>query len=96
MILENEKIKQALEYIKEEDPATTQDTLNMCQIPAPSYKEEKKAEYIRERFWEISSRKANFRLSGLQLIVRKQLFVTMSPLPMHQACAIGKNRSVIK
>ena len=42
MILENEKIKQALEYIKEEDPATTQDTLNMCQIPAPSYKEEKK------------------------------------------------------
>ncbi len=49
MILENEKIKQALEYIKEEDPATTQDTLNMCQIPAPSYKEEKKAEYIRTR-----------------------------------------------
>ena len=42
MILENEKIKQALEYIKEEDQATTQDTLNMCQIPAPSYKEEKK------------------------------------------------------
>lgn len=34
MILENEKIKQALEYIKEEDPVTTQDTLNMCQIPA--------------------------------------------------------------
>jgi len=55
MILENEKIKQALEYIKEEDPATTQDTLNMCQIPAPSYKEEKKAEYIRDRFREIGS-----------------------------------------
>lgn len=28
MLLENEKIKQALEYLKEEDPATTQDTLN--------------------------------------------------------------------
>lgn len=56
MILENEKIEQALEYIKEEDPATTQDTLNMCQIPAPSYKEEKKAEYIRERFREIGLR----------------------------------------
>ena len=42
--------------IKEEDPATTQDTLNMCQIPAPSYKEEKKAEYIRERFREIGLR----------------------------------------
>ena len=56
MILENKKIKQALEYIKEEDPATTQDTLNMCQIPAPSYKEEKKAEYIRERFREIGLR----------------------------------------
>ena len=49
MILENEKIKQALEYIKEEDQATTQDTLNMCQIPAPSYKEEKKAEVPGDR-----------------------------------------------
>ena len=63
MILENEKIKQALEYIKEEDPATTQDTLNMCQIPAPSYKEEKKAEYIRERF-----RRSGLGMSGLTLL----------------------------
>lgn len=63
MILENEKIKQALEYIKEEDPATTQDTLNMCQIPAPSYKEEKKAEYIRERF-----RESGLGMSGLTLL----------------------------
>ena len=33
MILENEKIKQALEYIKEEDPATTQDTLKYVSDP---------------------------------------------------------------
>ena len=63
MILENEKIEQALEYIKEEDPATTQDTLNMCQIPAPSYKEEKKAEYIRG-----GSGRSGLGMSGLTLL----------------------------
>ena len=64
MILENEKIKQALEYIKEEDPATTQDTLNMCQIPAPSYKEEKKKRSISG----IGSGRSGLGMSGLTLL----------------------------
>lgn len=63
MILENEKIKQALEYIKEEDPATTQDTLNMCQIPAPSYKEEKKRSIS-----GIGSGRSGLGMSGLTLL----------------------------
>ena len=44
MIINNEKIAKALEYIKSEDENTTQETLTMCQIPAPSHQEKKKAE----------------------------------------------------
>lgn len=64
MILENEKIKQALDHIKKEDPVTTQDTLTMCQIPAPSYKEQKKAEYVRKRFEEIGLHKVRIDAVG--------------------------------
>ena len=44
MIIENEKIKNALEFIKSEDENTTKETLAMCQIPAPSHQEKEKAE----------------------------------------------------
>ena len=53
MIINNEKIAKALEYIKSEDDNTTQETLTMCQIPAPSHQEKKKAEYVLEKFKEI-------------------------------------------
>ena len=53
MIINNEKIAKALEYIKSEDENTTQETLTMCQIPAPSHQEKKKAEYVLEKFKEI-------------------------------------------
>lgn len=53
MIINNEKIAKAFEYIKSEDDNTTQETLTMCQIPAPSHQEKKKAEYVLEKFKEI-------------------------------------------
>lgn len=53
MILENKKIADALEFIKELDETTTKETLEMCQIPAPSHQEKKKAEYILDKFKEI-------------------------------------------
>lgn len=53
MIIENEKIKNALEFIKSEDENTTKETLAMCQIPAPSHQEKEKAEYVMKKFKEI-------------------------------------------
>lgn len=64
MILDNEKIKQALDFIEKEDPVTTQDTLTMCQIPAPSYKEQEKAEYVKKRFREIGLKKVRIDKAG--------------------------------
>lgn len=53
MILDCKKIKKALNFIKEEDERTTQETLTMVQIPAPSHEEKEKAEYVKKRFQEI-------------------------------------------
>ena len=43
MLTDIPQINQALEFIKAEDDNTTQETLRMCQIAAPSFHEEKKA-----------------------------------------------------
>ena len=45
-LLKKEKVQRALVFLKEDDDRTLQETLEMCQIPAPSYQEEKKAEYV--------------------------------------------------
>ena len=51
-LLKKEKVQRALVFLKEDDDRTLQETLEMCQIPAPSYQEEKKAEYVRKRMLE--------------------------------------------
>ena len=53
MLTDIPQINQALEFIKAEDDNTTQETLRMCQIAAPSFHEEKKAEYVCKRFEQI-------------------------------------------
>lgn len=53
MLTDNEKIKAAMQYIKEIDDNTTKETLEMCQIPAPSYQEKEKAQYVYEKFKSI-------------------------------------------
>lgn len=39
-------IQEALKFLEKDDGRTLQETLEMCQIPAPSYQEEKKAKYV--------------------------------------------------
>lgn len=41
-------------------------------------------------------KEGEFSVIGVAGDSSETAFVTISPLPMHQACAIGKNRSVIK
>ena len=53
MLTDIPQINQALEFIKAEGDNTTQETLRMCQIAAPSFHEEKKAEYVCKRFEQI-------------------------------------------
>lgn len=51
-LLKKEKVQRALAFLKQDDDRTLQETLEMCQIPAPSYQEEKKAEYVRKKMLE--------------------------------------------
>lgn len=48
-----EIIGKALDYLKEDDERTLQELLEMCQIPAPSHMEQKKAEYVRVKMEQI-------------------------------------------
>lgn len=52
-LLENKHVLEALQYIKEDNARTFQELLEMCQIPAPSYQEREKAEYVMRKFMEI-------------------------------------------
>lgn len=52
-LLEDNHILAALEYIKKDNERTFQELLEMCQIPAPSYHELEKAEYVMSKFIEI-------------------------------------------
>ena len=52
MLLHNETVRKALDEIKALDETTTQETLTLCQIPAPSHQEKEKAEYVLKLFRE--------------------------------------------
>ncbi len=52
-LLENRQISKALQYIKEDNERTCQELLEMCQIPAPSFHEKEKAEYVMRKFVDI-------------------------------------------
>ena len=45
-------VQKALSFLQEDDERTLGETLEMCQIPAPSYQEEKKAEYVFQKMKE--------------------------------------------
>jgi tripeptide aminopeptidase len=46
-------VKKALEYIKSIEPETIEEQIKITEIPAPTFKEAKRAEYFRQRFEEI-------------------------------------------
>jgi len=52
-LLDKNCVVDALQYIKEDNERTFQELLEMCQIPAPSYQEKEKAEYVMRKFKEI-------------------------------------------
>ena len=70
-LLKKEKVQRALVFLKEDDDRTLQETLEMCQIPAPSYQEEKKAEYVRKKMLEAGLEDVHIDEVGNDLGTRK-------------------------
>lgn len=46
-------IERALKYIKEIEPETIEEQIRLCQIPAPTFKEQERAAYLKKRFQEL-------------------------------------------
>lgn len=46
------EVQNALQFLKEDDERSLKEHLEMCQIPAPSYEEREKAEYVRGKMEE--------------------------------------------
>lgn len=64
-------VQKALSFLQEDDERTLGETLEMCQIPAPSYQEEKKAEYVFGKMQEAGLEDVHIDAVGNILGVRK-------------------------
>lgn len=49
----NSQVKNALEYIKSIEPKTIDEQIKITEIPAPTFKEQKRGEYFKQRFTEL-------------------------------------------
>lgn len=70
-LLKYKEVQNALQFLKEDDDKTLQETLEMCQIPAPSYQEEKKAEYVLAKMKEAGLEDVHIDEVGNVLGTRK-------------------------
>lgn len=63
-LLEHEQVKMALQFIREDDERTLQEQLELCEIPAPSYEERARAEYVEVKFREAGLRDVHIDGAG--------------------------------
>ena len=70
-ILGCKAVQEALKFLENDDERTLQETLEMCQIPAPSYQEEKKAEYVFRKMQEAGLEDVHIDEVGNVLGTRK-------------------------
>lgn len=52
-ILTAPNVRRALEFIKDYEPKTIEEQIRTCEIPAPPFKEQVRAEYYKQRFTEL-------------------------------------------
>jgi acetylornithine deacetylase/succinyl-diaminopimelate desuccinylase-like protein len=57
------KVRRALDFLKSTEAETVNDQIRACEIPAPTFKEQKRAEYFKQRFTELGLK--NVRLDAI-------------------------------
>jgi tripeptide aminopeptidase len=70
-ILANAKVVKALEDIKADDEAALAEQKRITEIPAPPYKENRRAEYVLKRFVELGFKEASIDAEGNVIALRK-------------------------
>ena len=58
------QVQRALEYIKTVEPETINEQIKTCEIPAPPFKEEKRAAYYQQRFTELGLKNVRIDKEG--------------------------------
>lgn len=52
-LMDNEKVRRGLDYIKATEPETIEEQIRITEIPAPPFKEARRAEYFKKKFQEL-------------------------------------------
>lgn len=60
-------IRRALEYLKAIEPETINEQIRACEIPAPTFQEQNRAEYFKQRFTELGLK--NVRIDGIGNVI---------------------------
>ncbi|MBL8207362.1 MAG: M20/M25/M40 family metallo-hydrolase [Blastocatellia bacterium] len=60
----NPQVRRALDYIKTIEPETINEQIKTCEIPAPPFKEEKRAAYYQQRFIELGLKNVRIDKEG--------------------------------
>jgi acetylornithine deacetylase/succinyl-diaminopimelate desuccinylase-like protein len=61
------KVRRALDYLKATEAETINDQITACEIPAPTFKEEKRAEHFKRRFTELGLK--NVRIDAIGNVI---------------------------
>lgn len=61
------KVRRALDYLKAAEPDTIKDQIKACEIPAPTFQEQKRAEYFKQRFAELGLK--NVRIDAIGNVI---------------------------
>jgi acetylornithine deacetylase/succinyl-diaminopimelate desuccinylase-like protein len=63
-LMKNEKVRRAFEFLREIEPQTIEEQIKITEIPAPTFKEAKRAEYFRQRFTELGLQNVRIDKAG--------------------------------
>ena len=61
------QVRRALEYLKTIEPETTNDQIRACEIPAPTFQEQRRAEHFKRRFAELGLK--NVRIDAIGNVI---------------------------
>lgn len=66
-IFSTPRVRRAFEYLKEIEPETISDQIRACEIPAPTFQEQKRAEHFKQRFNELGLK--NVRIDAIGNVI---------------------------
>ncbi|MDQ3635915.1 MAG: M20/M25/M40 family metallo-hydrolase [Acidobacteriota bacterium] len=70
-LMKNKQVKNAFEFIKQIEPETIEEQIKIAEIPAPTFAEEKRGEYFRQRFAEIGLK--NVRVDAVGNVIGERM-----------------------